>query len=84
MSVCLRGYDNKDLYEKLNKEVTPFVMQFVKEVCGSVSAEHGIGIQKKSFLDYSKSQPMIEYMRRIKNVFDPNGIMNPYKVLPHK
>jgi FAD/FMN-containing dehydrogenase len=27
---------------------------------------------------------MIEYMKPIKDLFDPNGIMNPYKVLPHK
>jgi len=57
-------------------------MDFVRRARGSVSAEHGIGSQKTSFLEYSKSKPMIEYMRRIKNVFDPNGIMNPYKVLP--
>lgn len=27
---------------------------------------------------------MIDYMRPIKDIFDPNGILNPYKVLPHK
>ena len=57
-------------------------MDFVKEHKGSVSAEHGIGFQKTSFLEYSKSKPMIDYMKKIKHVFDPNGIMNPYKVLP--
>ena len=57
-------------------------MGFVKAAKGSVSAEHGVGLQKTSFLEYSKSQPMIEYMKRIKGAFDPNGIMNPYKVLP--
>ena len=57
-------------------------MSFVKEHKGSVSAEHGIGSHKVSFLEYSKSKPMIDYMKKIKNVFDPNGIMNPYKVLP--
>ena len=59
-------------------------MNFVKNARGSISAEHGIGFQKASFLEYSKSKPMIEYMRRIKQVFDPNGIMNPYKVLPNE
>ena len=57
-------------------------MDFVKQVKGSISAEHGIGFQKQSFLEYSKSKQMIDYMKRIKHVFDPNGIMNPYKVLP--
>ena len=57
-------------------------MGFVKEVKGSVSAEHGIGSQKVDFLSYSKSPELISYMQKIKKVFDPNGILNPYKVLP--
>ena len=57
-------------------------MNFVREAGGSVSAEHGIGSQKTGVLNYSKTQPMIDYMKKIKSVFDPNGIMNPYKVLP--
>ncbi len=46
-----------------------------------MSAEHGIGLQKTKYLSYSKTPEMIEYMKQIKNVFDPKGIMNPYKVL---
>lgn len=57
-------------------------MQYVRDVKGSVSAEHGIGLQKRDYLNYTKSEPMIEYMKLIKDVFDPKGIMNPYKVLP--
>jgi len=76
------GYENKDLQNRVSKVVEPFVMDYVRNVRGSVSAEHGVGFQKTSFLEYSKSAPMIEYMKRIKQVFDPHGIMNPYKVLP--
>jgi len=50
---------------------------------GSVSAEHGIGHAKTSALGYSKDQTSIEWMKKIKKLFDPNGIMNPWKVLPH-
>lgn len=49
---------------------------------GSVSAEHGIGYAKTSALGYSKDQTSIELMKRIKGLFDPRGIMNPWKVLP--
>ena len=59
----------------------PYVFEYVKRVRGSVSAEHGIGLQKTKYLSYSKTPEMIEYMKLIKNVFDPKGIMNPYKVL---
>ncbi|KAG0100104.1 hypothetical protein BGZ93_004260 [Podila epicladia] len=49
---------------------------------GSISAEHGLGLMKASHLHYSKSPSMIGLMKRIKQLIDPNGIMNPYKYLP--
>ena len=82
LNISLPGYENKELQDKLTRVVESFVMNFVREAKGSISAEHGIGQQKAPFLEYSKSQPMIDYMKRIKSVFDPNQIMNPYKVLP--
>lgn len=48
---------------------------------GSISAEHGIGAVKTHALQYSKSKISIELMKKIKEVFDPKGIMNPGKVL---
>ena len=48
---------------------------------GSISAEHGIGAMKTHAVHYSKSRVAIDIMRRIKQVFDPHGIMNPGKVL---
>lgn len=53
------------------------VMTEVMDFGGSVSAEHGIGSQKKRFLAFSRSQSEIEVMRAIKRAFDPDGIMNP-------
>jgi FAD/FMN-containing dehydrogenase len=49
---------------------------------GSISAEHGVGFAKNRFLHYSRNEEEIDLMRKIKQVFDPKGIMNPYKVLP--
>jgi FAD/FMN-containing dehydrogenase len=57
-------------------------MEYVRDMRGSVSAEHGVGIQKPKYLGFSKTPEMIKSMRLVKNAFDPNGIMNPYKVLP--
>jgi (R)-2-hydroxyglutarate---pyruvate transhydrogenase len=53
----------------------------IEKLRGSISAEHGIGAMKTHALPYSKSQSSIELMHRIKKVFDPNGILNPGKVL---
>jgi FAD/FMN-containing dehydrogenase len=48
---------------------------------GSISAEHGIGTQKRDHLDYSRSAPEIALMRQVKAALDPRGILNPGKVL---
>lgn len=47
---------------------------------GLVSAEHGIGLLKKEYLEDTIGSTSIEYMRRIKKVFDPNNILNPNKI----
>jgi FAD/FMN-containing dehydrogenase len=54
----------------------------VRRYEGSISAEHGIGTLKREFLDHSRSKVEIDVMRRIKAALDPNGILNPGKVLP--
>ncbi len=48
---------------------------------GEVSGEHGIGHAKKEFLRESVGEKQIQLMRGIKAVFDPNGILNPGKVV---
>ncbi|HPF87718.1 MAG TPA: FAD-linked oxidase C-terminal domain-containing protein [Candidatus Limiplasma sp.] len=48
---------------------------------GEVSGEHGIGHAKRAFLEESLGTRQIELMRGIKTVFDPNGILNPGKVI---
>ena len=50
---------------------------------GSVSVKHDIGCAKLGALRYSKDQTSIELMKKIKELFDPNGIMNLWKLLPH-
>ena len=57
------------------------VFEAVRKYKGSISAEHGVGLTKKSFLNYTRSNAEIELMRGVKKVFDPDGIMNPGKVI---
>lgn len=63
------------------RQVDVHVFDAVKKYHGSISAEHGVGLSKKSFLNYTRSAAEIELMRGIKKVFDPDGIINPGKVL---
>lgn len=69
---------------KFQEVMDSFVMEYTKQAKGSIAAEHGLGVQRAAYLSYTKTPEMINAMRMIKATFDPNGIMNPYKVLPQK
>ncbi len=47
---------------------------------GTISAEHGIGIEKLSYLENTLDKTALEYMKLIKQVFDPKNILNPGKI----
>ncbi len=58
-----------------------FVFSVARDLGGFITGEHGIGEVKKEDMLKSISQKEIELMRAIKRVFDPNGILNPGKVV---
>ena len=62
-------------------EVNAVVFAIVLKMGGSISAEHGIGVLKRDELPDVKDKVAIELMRAIKASLDPQGIMNPGKVL---
>ncbi|MEP3561300.1 MAG: FAD-binding oxidoreductase [Marinobacter sp.] len=69
----------EDFFEKC-QQVNKWVFEIVERYQGSVSAEHGVGMTKKPYLQYTRSEAEIAYLKGIKLVFDPNGIMNPGKI----
>jgi glycolate oxidase len=60
------------------------IFQLVKSLNGTISGEHGIGLVQKRYLDIVFSETEMEIRRKIKGVFDPNGILNPGKIFPEK
>lgn len=62
-------------------EVNAAVHAIVTELNGSISAEHGIGRMKRDLLPEVKSAVELDLMRAIKKTLDPNGILNPGKLL---
>ena len=62
--------------------VKSVVLETVGHLGGSISAEHGIGTDKRAYLGLTRSAEEIETMRRIKRALDPKGILNPGKLLP--
>ena len=47
---------------------------------GTISAEHGVGAEKISYIENTVDKEALNYMHKIKNLFDPNNILNPEKI----
>ena len=57
------------------------VYRITRDFSGSVSAEHGIGLHKKKWLSHSRSEAELALMKSIKQAIDPQGLLNPGKIL---
>ncbi|MDE0036293.1 MAG: FAD-binding oxidoreductase [Gammaproteobacteria bacterium] len=68
-------------YERCDA-MAPELFKLVAARGGSISAEHGVGMLKRDYLEFSRSAAEIEIMRAVKEALDPNGVMNPGKLLP--
>ena len=75
------GVPTDEFYEQCHR-ISPALFEAVRDRRGSISAEHGVGLLKRDFLEFSRSPEEIGLMRGVKAVFDPNGVMNPDKLLP--
>src|SRR6056300_104725 len=73
------GKDSND--DKLKSEINEIIYSNTEKVDGSISAEHGIGLDKKKYLIKTRSQDEIELMRLIKKSIDPKNILNPGRVI---
>jgi FAD/FMN-containing dehydrogenase len=62
-------------------DVNEVVFAVVKKYNGSISAEHGVGVMKRDLLPQYKDPVALDLMRGIKRLLDPNGILNPGKVI---
>jgi|688.fasta_scaffold106853_2 glycolate oxidase len=58
------------------------IFELVVSLGGTLSGEHGIGLVQKDYMDIAFNADQLSIMRAIKTAFDPQGIMNPGKVLP--
>jgi len=60
------------------------IMKVCAEVGGSISGEHGIGLEKSDFMPFIFSEADLAFMQRLKSAFNPTGLCNPGKVFPTK
>jgi len=68
--------DDADAHHNLDVAV----YSAVRRVSGSISGEHGIGLQKREFMSWTRSEAEIQLMKTIKRALDPDNILNPGKV----
>jgi len=73
---------DKQAYLDTWREMNEAVFAVVLKHGGSISAEHGIGQLKRQHMREIKSPVELQMMQDVKRLFDPNGILNPGKVLP--
>ncbi|MBS1985690.1 MAG: FAD-binding oxidoreductase [Bdellovibrionales bacterium] len=65
---------------RINEAANDPLFALVRRHGGSIAAEHGIGLLKKRFLSYSRTESEIALLRGVKKVFDPKGLLNPGKI----
>lgn len=70
----------KENNPKIIEAINEVIYRPLKEVGGSVSAEHGIGIHKKAYLATSRSKEEMDMMKNLKLTFDPLNILNPGRI----
>ena len=75
-----KGMDRETL-RQYSPAITRAVNDLVRDMGGSISAEHGIGIEKIDELAHYRSKIELDTMRSIKRALDPKNIMNPGKIL---
>ncbi len=73
-----RDSDQLARVEKASREI----MQVCVDAGGTITGEHGVGLDKRSYMHMVHTSVELEAMRRVKSVFDPDDRMNPGKVLP--
>ncbi len=79
VNIVKAGMSDEDWQTRLPIGIRKLFTEVVR-LGGTISGEHGIGLVQKGFMDVAFSNVQLTLMRNIKNVFDPNGILNPGKI----
>ena len=61
--------------------ITEDIMSMIGEYSGAITAEHGVGVLKRDYLELSRTPEEIALMKTIKTAMDPKGILNPGRVI---
>jgi len=82
---CNFAFDPKDAEQwQEARRLNSLIVKIALGMEGTCTGEHGVGLGKKGYLEAELGPGAIDVMRRIKAALDPNGILNPGKVLPER
>ena len=73
------NYKDEDEYNRY-KLAKSEIYNLTAQLGGILSGEHGIGSEKRAHIHKVINSTALNYMRKIKRIFDPNNILNPYKI----
>ena len=76
----LRIKEDEDTWRQKTPNVIKDIFRIAIDLGGTITAEHGIGLAKRSYLSMALGKKTLEIMKNIKEAFDPNGILNPGKI----
>lgn len=76
-------WDDPDLSPRV-EEALGMLFRAVLGMRGTLSGEHGIGTSKAQYLPLEQSSDLVDLQRQLKGVFDPRGLLNPFKIFPRK
>ena len=79
VNVMVKDKNNKEEMENGHKAIEE-IFQLVVDMGGTLSGEHGIGLSKAPFMNIAFNKAEIELFKNIKKAFDPNNILNPFKM----
>jgi glycolate oxidase len=79
-SFMINGNDR--IERRKAEEAVEEIFKLTLRLGGTLSGEHGVGITKAPYLGMELSQGVIETMKKIKRILDPNNILNPGKIFP--
>lgn len=65
-----------------SRKASKEIMDFVLKLGGSITGEHGVGSEKKNLMPYMFTDDDLDVMVRLRNVFNPESLLNPHKIIP--
>jgi glycolate oxidase len=79
---ALKGEMTMERWQALVPTLSEELYRLTLSLGGTISGEHGIGATRRKYLPLALDAAQIEIQRRIRDVFDPNHILNPQKIFP--